>query len=241
MHIIGDIRRAHSIRRWTRRVASGQIDPKDHQCIPIAGAGASVIYIPVPKAANTSIRSAILPCFAHDYDDYDGTIHHHPAIPVKPLRSSLAEIDDPAMMFTVVRHPAERIFSTYRNKMGRGKYFGHAARLGMSKTISFDAFLEILSSVPKSSLDSHFKPQTLLLHYVLDDHRLEIFKTEEIAGHWPDIAQRITDLTGKEPNATLGRLNQTESARRERQWTKHQKNLIEHLYADDFTQFGYEW
>ena len=240
MGLAGIVKRERFLRRWVEDLATERRDPKDWLCLRIDGQGRSAIYVPVPKAANTSIRYALLPCFS-DHPDENADIHHHPDMPTMSLWEQMQIMDEETFLFTVVRHPAERILSTYRNKMGRGRYFGHAARLGMNKTISFDEFLKTLLRVPPHALDSHFKPQALLLGYALNQPNLSIYKSESIDDDWKGIASKIFGMTGRNPLKTLDRLNATIKSNLGSEFTKPQRLMIEHLYHEDFSLFGYDW
>lgn len=242
------IRRGYHLRSKARAVANGTLDPFEGQAILIGPeARPSVLYFPIPKAANTSIRTALKPCFGLE-DEAIRNIHRDPRMRLTGIPAALALAPDDAMLFTVVRHPADRIRSAYRNKMGwhdpkrplgLKPRFGHARRLGIPRGASFEEFLSILAQSPSWAIDGHFKPQVDLLTYVLDDPRLEVFKAETVDQHWPQVADRIGARVATAPERDLGRLNV--SAPAEAPFSSAEKRLIDLLYARDFDRFGYTW
>lgn len=238
--LLSRLKRGRTIDRWVGRIAQDELDPRDWQAIAVGDATKPpVVYIPIPKAANTSIRTALLPCFGLAEDEVRN-VHQDSRVDKRSQKQALADAAQDAIVFTVVRHPALRILSAYRNKIGRLKpRFGHAARLGISKGASFDEFLSILASVPVWQLDSHFKPQWALLHYASQDPRLETYRSEEINDLWPAIATRISERVEPAPKSDLGILNRTDTPKDN--FTPAQKRLIEWLYAEDFEKFGYDW
>ena len=239
------LRRGLFLRRKSLELASGAFDPNDWQALALGGDSPNVVYIPIPKAANSSIRQAFRPCFGLEHAKVDN-IHQDNRIDKRDLSAALAAASPDAFVFSVVRHPALRARSCFQNKLGwfdhRGKLkgrFGHAARLGMRRGISFEQYLHILAATPEWAMDSHFKPQAALLQYALDDPRLQLFKTETINDEWPAIAARISELVPVGPTPTLGEFNRTKPSIKP--FSDREKRLIDQIYADDFEKFGYTW
>lgn len=246
--MFGIVRRDRFLRRMVAKVASDTLDPTDWQAIAIGGADARpVLYIPIPKAANTSIRTALKPCFGLA-GEVIANVHQDSRIDKRSLRAGLAAAPVDAMVFTVVRHPALRIRSTFRNKLGWRdasrplgikRRFGHAANLGIPRGASFEEFLSILAQTPEWALDSHFKPQAALLRHALADPRLELFRFETINADWPGIAARIAARVPVAPDGTLEYLNAT--GRAAPVFSVAERRLIELIYRADFETFGYSW
>ncbi len=233
-------RRSLTLDRWARKVGDGEIDPKDAQALALGNADKpDALYIPVPKAANTSIRTALLPCYGLQKEDVR-RVHRDTRLDVRGLNAALSDAVENAYVFTVVRHPATRILSAYSNKIGRFKpRFGHAARLGIAKSSSFDEFLEILSTASPWAIDGHFKPQATWLHYGLRDPRLQIYKMETLQDDWPQIHKALLRKLPVGPEAKLDMLNSTKAPKDN--FTTRQKRLIDGIFGEDFDRFGYSW
>jgi hypothetical protein len=173
--------------------------------------------------------------------DAEVCVHKDPRLPKLLQADALAACHEDAFVFTVVRHPAQRVRSAYKNKIGKGKkVFGPARRVGIYRSDDFTTFLTKLASVPSMSLDSHFRPQTELLQIGMQDSRLQIYKMEELGQRWHEIAANIETATGAKLSAELTKLNAS-GARPQEPFTAEQMNLINLLYEKDFRTFGYDW
>lgn len=241
-------RKSRYLSERLKKIVEGTLDPRDWQALCLGDVLApDVIYLPIPKAANTSIRTALKPCFGLGGIDVMN-IHQDDRLDKRSMKEALGASKKNAFVFTVVRHPAERIYSTFKNKLGwfegRNRFklkrrFGHATNIGIGRGASFETFLEGLCMCPDWALDSHFKPQVGLLDYALSDPRLQVFKTEMIAESWPDIALDIKRASGVAPDAVLGVLNR--SKKPTHPFSSAERRMIDLLYEKDFERFGYNW
>lgn len=135
-----------------------------------------IVYLPIPKAGNTTIRWVISNAMKIDPKTISN-IHNDPRLVIAPQVEIIPKLDPNAFLFTIIRNPAARIFSAYQNKLvDQKKSFGPARRLGVNKSDSFERFLEKCLDVPHRYLDSHFKSQSHLLHYGQKNSNLQIFK-----------------------------------------------------------------
>ena len=234
------IRRASTLHKWAKGVGDGLVDPRVCLALALGNTEApDALYVPVPKAANTTLRTALLPTYGLSKDEVR-RVHRDPRLDVRPIQDALAAAKSEAYVFTVVRHPATRILSAYANKIGPLKpRFGHAARLCIAKTDSFDTFLEILAGASPWAIDSHFKPQSCWLNRALKDERLEVFKMEALADDWPRIYGALDRCLPIAPAKDLDILNRSKGEKNE--FTARQMRLIDAIYEDDFERFGYSW
>jgi len=244
----GVLRRGYHLQSKAKAVANGTLDPYEGQAILLGEPKRpAVVYLPIPKAANTSIRTALKPCFGLE-DEAIRNIHRDPRMVLTGIPVALDRAPSDALVFTVVRHPAERIRSAYRNKMGwfdrkrplgLKPRFGNARRLGIPRGADFETFLSILAQSPTWAVDGHFKPQVDLLHHALRDSRLEIFKSETINQHWGGLATRIATHIPVGPETELDTLNASTPV--SAPYSDAERRLIDLLFGADFEQFGYTW
>lgn len=233
-------RRASTLQKWAKGVADGEIDPRVGQGLALGDTVApDAVYVPVPKAANTTLRTALLPTYGLSKDEVR-RVHRDPRLDVRPVQDALSAAKPDAYIFTVVRHPATRILSAYSNKIGPLKpRFGHAARLGIAKTSSFDDFLEVLAGASPWAIDGHFKPQSCWLYHALRDERLQVFKMETLADDWPGIYDNLSQCLPIPPQKDLDMLNSSKGSKSE--FTARQMRLIDAIFEEDFERFGYSW
>lgn len=235
---IAERRRSRNIRSWIRD--HGKIGPRPFAYTVLAP-HPKVGYLPVPKAANTSIRIALLPLCGADAGALKrpSKVHKFEALNKSQAVEGYPGLDEDAYIFTVVRHPAERLLSAWKNKVRSMRDFGPAKAIGLRPWMSFDAFLETIASVPKEMLDSHFRMQSLLLSEPLKAPKVKVIKMENLDEDWPAISSQIETRSG----IALGPLesfNVTGAAEAHR-FTKRQRHLIEYCHGADFENFGYGW
>ncbi len=231
-------RRQRTLDRWAAGLAAGAQDPREGQLLsPHPG----VAYLPIPKAANTAIRIAMLPLFGGASSDLarPSRVHRHPSIERRNVSEGLATLDIDALVFTVVRHPAARLRSAWKNKVASHRSFGPARRLGLGRTTSFRRFLEVMACTPQGALDGHFRAQSIYLSNALGDNRLQVIRMEDLAEHWPDLASQMAAITGIAPDP-LETFNATGAGQAKPFSTEHRR-LISYAYGDDLRAFGYGW
>lgn len=238
--VVGLFQRNHAIMSWLKKVRTGEVDPQEWTAVSVADTNSAIVYLPIPKAANTSIRTALLSTITGEFDP-KVRVHRDPRLPKMLQAEALSVCKQDAFVFTVVRHPAQRIRSAFKNKIGKGKkVFGPARRVGIYRADDFTTFLTKLASVPSMSLDSHFRPQTELLSVGMKDSRLKIYKMEELTARWLEITDNIEAVTGVRLPPELTKLNASGTKQQE-PFTPEQERLINLLYEKDFETFGYEW
>ena len=111
------IRRANTLNKWAKGVGDGAVDARVCLALALGNTEApDALYVPVPKAANTTLRTALLPTYGLSKDEVR-RVHRDPRLDVRPIQNALAAAKPAAYVFTVVRHPATRILSAYANKI----------------------------------------------------------------------------------------------------------------------------
>lgn len=119
---------------------------------------ARVVYWPVPKCAMSSLKTAIARDLGVDFDPIEGG-------PLPLTNESLEGYTDVA----IVRHPVERLFSLWWEKIREGASYRDGGldesifakpkgvfRVGMS----FEEFVDAVVRIPEPKADEHYAPQT---------------------------------------------------------------------------------
>lgn len=171
----------------------GQIDPVRYH----VSDEKKIVYIENPKVACTSIKTIIYP----DLRDMGMELHEEAD---KRSVISIRKIPRDYVFFSVVRDPADRLSSCYRDKVENRHITGHVLGFKLYKFIYFlygksyrtlirneIGFLETVSIIPDQLSDRHVKTQSCLFGKVLEDSRpLSIMKIEEIGEAWKDFSDK---------------------------------------------------
>lgn len=133
--------------------------------------------------------------------------------------------------FGFVRHPADRLYSTYHAAIQHRRKWDHVEQAG-----TFDRFvLEVLPDTVERM--PHTRPQTwflcdpagnLLMDYVGRYERLE--------ADWRAICEHLNA-----PSGELRQLNATEHGSWQLAYTPEMREMVSRIYRCDFELFGYSW
>ena len=209
------------------------------------------VFIHVPKAAGTSVTSELAKYTNYCDLEIGGTafgenvqpfyrnkfgLYKH--IPASELKNILGQKDwSRYFKFSVVRHPADRLLSTFNFLK---QWDGTPADL-KSKLESFPGFDEFVRSQVwknRPGPDNIFYPQT---HWLCDKGGLLV----DFVGKLETLNQslrEIIDLAGlpKTTNTELKQLNASSGEKRFDNISVASKKLINEFYNSDFTTFDYE-
>lgn len=199
---------------------------------------ARTLYIPVPKAANSSARLALCPVLGIDPASVT-EVQKDPRLPTARFSTLAAARDPDWFMFTIVRDPWTRAYSGWYDKVVRmGVQLRALQAMGLEPGDDFETYLAALARWPRRMLNDHFIPQADLLADPLATGRLTVLKSETIAEDWPGVADRIAATGAPRPDA-VGHRNAS-GAGRAPAFSPRAQDLIRRLYANDFLTFGYD-
>ncbi len=208
------------------------------------------IYIPIPKAACTSFKTAFAGLLGVDLDKAKGDPHRvwFPSpLPIERLEPLLYP---EFFRFAFVRNPWDRLVSCYRDKIKnevpgytlftiRAGVANCLARFGaFHPDMTFDAFVAAVASIPDSEADEHFRSQyTFLLN-----------KRGEISADFVGRYERLSDdfrivreRTGL-PEIELPRLQAAPTAAKYLAfYTPETRELVAERFRRDIEMFGYEF
>lgn len=197
-----------------------------------------VAYLPMPKAANTSIRTALLPYLSVEDQGHSKDIHNRTRSLLEPSSSFFKRANSDWYVFTVVRDPSSRAKSAWRNKLiERDPIFVPLQRMGIKERIEFEPFLRKCSAWPQWALNDHFMPQTMLLDRASKSGLLNVFHFENLSDDWLVIKSELAKR-GMTEVADLKKLNTT--AKAADQFTVAELDLLADLYGTDFKELGYD-
>lgn len=198
---------------------------------------AKTIYVPVPKAANSSTKLALCPTLGIDTATVT-EVQKDPRLPMIRFSELADRIEQDWLLFTVVRDPWTRAYSAWRDKViGQEARLRSLQAMGIQSGDDFETFLKALNRWPRLLLNDHFIPQADLLAAPLSTGRLKVLKSETIADRWPEISKQIVSRGAPAP-APIGHANQS-GPRHSHHFTPSEAGLIRRLYARDFELFGY--
>jgi len=210
------------------------------------------IYIPIPKVACTSFKTAFADLLGVDLSKSDGDPHRvlYPSpVPVEALQDVLYR---GFYRFAFVRNPWDRLVSCYRDKIrdevGGSGHTHFSIRPGVANCLArfdafepampFDAFVAAVASIPDSVADEHFRSQ----------HTFLVTKKGELAvdfvGRYETLAddfQIVRQKTGL-PDIELPRLQAARKvAKYVSYYTPSTRDLVAERFQRDIESFGYEF
>lgn len=234
-----------------RRYRTLQRDMLDPDTIPIL-AERGLVFVPVPKAANTSIKTMMTAAaLGGDAKAASGIDVHDPKRSVLPTprRFGIADffdlIDRPStLVFTAVRNPYDRIVSAYRHLFARFPIGGNDAplrhlaqdffggdlqRLDQNEPLPFDWFVELASATAATNGNLHWRRMVDIVPTTAIKLDL-IIKIENLAEELKPVCARL----GAD---TIPVLNVSSAPGLDMSDT--QKARVRLAYRDDFEFFGY--
>jgi hypothetical protein len=211
----------------------------------------SFIFIHVPKAAGTSVTNA-LSKFTHYCDlEIGGTsfgekiqslyrnrfgLYKH--APAKEIRAIVGHVNwAKYFTFSVVRHPADRLLSTF-NFLQQWKGTPEDLKDKLKSFKSFDKFVRSEIWKLRSGPDNIFFPQ---IHWLTEKEIILIdyvAKLENLEEGLYDVFNII--FPNKRTKIKLKKLNQSGGNKSYHEISKEAKILINDYYKIDFELLGYE-
>lgn len=182
-------------------------------------------YIENPKAACTSIKSALL--------STDGIAHSDRQVHYTNMWDSCRNVV-PIYTFTFVRHPFTRLVSSFREKLRTGR----AARLvgemfPLQTNATFHQWVGWVCSQVVERSNKHWTTQMENIRR----HKLTkvdfVGQLETVAEHWKQLQSMFPGL------ADLPQYNVTESVE-DVKWDCRTFRIAANYYAEDFVAFNYE-
>ena len=198
-----------------------------------------IAYIPIPKAANSSIRAELLRLIGENPEAVS-EIQEFNRFDKRQFSDCERLLAPDWFVFTVVRNPYTRAASAYLDKVvSRDRPLNALKAMGLRKSDSFERFLRLIDLWPTSALNDHVMPQARLLSHPLHLPNLHVYKVENLQTDWP----KITDEIEKASGIRLKPLERRNRAAADNPWRSlindRTASLIRRIYAEDFRRFSY--
>ena len=205
------------------------------------------IYFETPKVGCSTIKRTLQKMEVDSNSQMPTDVHEKNLSPLlSPLQlenNFTHYINDEYFKFSFVRNPYTRILSCYLDKIvtNLDEKQRMLPKLGLSPTdkISFKVFLLAIKEQSYSKMDPHWMPQSILLasNYIVLDYigRQENFDNDLKK------ALAIINKTEPEENNIANEAPHAVGANKKLQeyMTKEIIELIQEIYADDFSLYGY--
>jgi len=203
-----------------------------------------LLYCWIHKVASTSWSKVFYNLIGKDVPPiklHEATEHFAPS------RDSLSSILSTSLVFTVVRHPFERLVSAYRDKFELGKryayvYTKYAAKMGgnFSSRPTFVQFVDYLLKEPVSQYNDHWVPYWLHCHVC--DMEYDIIGKMETLQEDMNFIARASGLATT--NISLPWANKRSGGEKDtldyfRKLDLDRLERLYHIYRLDFLMFGY--
>lgn len=204
-----------------------------------------VAYFRIPKAANTSVKTALakslalptIPGLARTRDMYWRTVSPDAVDLVSKGDFVRAAAAESYWSFAVVREPMARVLSCYRNKIIRNTALSPPMiERGFRRDMSLEEFVRHACELPDEETDVHLQSQTSMLVHRGQVLPQLIVRMEELEAGWSAVRRQVLSHSG----ATLVKLrhsNRTDRVVDVPALGDELSRLIHHRYRDDYERF----
>ena len=208
----------------------------------------NLAYIETPKCASTTIKAILLRRMGVSSDEILQSELHlefarfFPPVDRLPIYDQQAKFDRCHAVFSVVRNPYERLLSGYADKIYRNSpsRTQRLMVLGLNPNldVDFNAFVTAILAHDPATLDTHWRPQHLLVRPDLVPYS-HILRFESLDQQLLEMFRGLPDSVGQ-VNKPVRRRNHTGSSLSGmKHLTDTDKEMIKKVYRKDFELFGY--
>ncbi len=171
-------------------------------------------YIRVPKAANSSVRITLARSFGladadaepANKDRFWQAVPHHVATSMTLQHFRLHPASKDTWCFTLIRHPASRLYSCWNNKVVENQSVSaDMKRMGIEARMDFPSFVDCVASHSDAESDIHVRS----LHSIIciDQKLIPDFvgRLEAIGKDWSHIRYEVQMRSGVDLGALMKR------------------------------------
>lgn len=201
---------------------------------------ARLVYIAIPKAANSALKRSFLPLIGLEDRKY-ANIHDREVVPFNYINGKkVRKLRKRAFVFTVVRNPWDRIVSTYADKVCRDPIHKPFERYGFRAHMGFRDFLRGVCEISDQDADVHFRSQhsMIFLDGCLLPHM--VLQMERLKKDWPVLRGVVESLAGQQPGE-LRMVNQKKHSPYRAYYDAETQELVRRRYEAEIEVLGYEF
>ncbi len=194
----------------------------------------SLLFLIVPKTANTSINATLLENIGEKLDKDDKTYKGVHKLKRKyAISRSKANLIEAEIKLAVVRNPFDRLVSCYKDKILKDNSDIKKCYFGMfKKDMSFEEFVSKVCAIPDFISDVHFKSQSAFLF----QRGKPLFNT---LLKFENLEQDFEPLRARLGLNNLPVLNSSKKDNYKQYYTPELKRKVYLRYKGDFDNFGY--
>lgn len=200
-----------------------------------------LLYIAIPKAANSAIKHALLPLIGMEGKRF-ANIHDRDKVGFQYVESKqVRKLRSRCFTFGVVRNPWDRIVSTYNDKICREPIHKPFLRYGFTPQTTFPEFVRTICEAPDHDADVHVRSQWSML--VSPDGCLMphmVLQMERLMEDWPAVAGIIEAMSGIAPSK-LEIINTKPHDHYHQFYDDETRELVRGRYKREIDLFGYEY
>jgi hypothetical protein len=198
-----------------------------------------VIYVNNPKCGCSTVKNSLKHAQAARFRSegrHGFALHDDPHVADDWLkRQGITDLlhGDPRIVISCARNPYTRALSAYLDKVANGDISSYRELHG-HRPESFEAFLEVLTRTDPTVLDSHFCPQHVNLGLPNVEYDA-IFYLENVGS----LQRSLRRMFGDFELETFAPHSRSAQQKLQAFYTPRAIDLVQRLYADDFTYLGY--
>ena len=143
-----------------------------------------------------------------------------------------ADVNKNSFKFAFVRNPFDRLASCFRHVIQQGSLQNIQEDPRLHKNMSFEQFVDVVTSIEVTNMDIHFRPQHTFIPGPLD----YIGKFEDLNDDYVKILQKI----GIKTSESLLHKNKTNPTNFKEYYNEMIIQKVITIYKKDFELFGYK-
>jgi hypothetical protein len=196
-----------------------------------------LVYVAVPKAANTAVKAALLTSYVRKQKWRNP---HAASMPyVEATKAELFDRYRDHLTFTIVREPFDRFVSFWADKIAGSGWYSALGRQGFTPGMGFEAAAIVAAGLPDETTDPHLRSQSERLTHADGSIVAQlVLRFEDLLADW-EALRRIAAARSTTPLASIEARRQSVHLRPDHYFTPRAEEAICERYRADFELLGY--